>query len=421
MAQTPAGVAPADHGTARPDPRVPTAAREDPALTVRMAQTSAAATGAASAGHSGDRVAPGLNARPDLRVPTVAREDPALTVRMAQTSAAATSAEPRHGDVPGQGGPVAEETLLMPRVKAAGDSLGERPGACLPGWTAGTALLAATAAAGWLLWRAGLLPLPTAGGLLPDPPRDAERGSGLWSGLVLIGAVAALAACGLARGRPGRVWVLTRNGGYRGTVRRTGLLWISPLLRRRRMDVSLRHWRSRPIDAADAYGTPVQITVLLVWRIRETARAAFAVDDCTRLLREEVEAAVARALSRHPLDDFRGDAVTLRDCDRLADELGGMVAAAMHEAGVEVFSVTPVRLDYAPEVAAAMRRARIASLDARQRKAVLDDVLTAVGDTLRGITERGLVELDDYERKSLVRDLTVALLATPAPAARPGG
>ncbi|MBM9436715.1 hypothetical protein JT723_12760 [Streptomyces bryophytorum] len=309
----------------------------------------------------------------------------------------------------------------MPRVKSAGDSPAERPGPCLPGWTAGTALLAAVAAAGWLLWRAGLLPLPPTGGLLPDPPRDAERGSGLWSGLVLIGAVAALAACGLARGRPGRVWVLTRSGGYRGTVRRTGLLWISPLLRRRRMDVSLRHWRSRPIDAADAYGTPVQITVLLVWRIRETARAAFAVDDCTRLLREEVEAAVARALSRHPLDDFRGDAVTLRDSDRLADELGRMVAAAMQEAGVEVFSVTPVRLDYAPEVAAAMRRARIASLDARQRKAVLDDVLTAVGDTLRGITERGLVELDDYERKSLVRDLTVALLATPAPAARPGG
>ncbi|CAG6397945.1 SPFH domain-containing protein [Streptomyces cocklensis] len=328
-------------------------------------------------------------------------------------------------EVPGQAGPAAEQTLLMPRVVPPADPLAERAGPCLPGWTAGTALLAAVAAAGWLLWRAGLLPLPPAGGLLPDPPRDAARGSGLWSGLVVIGAVAALAACGLARGRPGSVWVLTRHGGYRGTVRRTGLLWISPLLRRRRMDVSLRHWRSRPIDAVDAHGTPVQVTVLLVWRIRETARAAFAVDDCTRLLREEVEAAVARAVSRHPADDFggeRGDAVTLRDCDRLRDELGRLVAAAVREAGVEVFSVTPVRLEYAPEVAAVMRRARIATLEARQRRAVLDDVLGAVADTLRGITDRGLVELDDHERKSLVRDLTVALLATPAPAgSRPRG
>ncbi|MFG1808485.1 SPFH domain-containing protein [Streptomyces sp. NPDC049040] len=316
-------------------------------------------------------------------------------------------------------GSAADQTLLMPRVLAPADAVTERPGPCLPGWTAGVALLTAVLAAAWLLWRAALLPLPPLGGLLPDPPGDAARGSGLWSGLVLIGTVAALAGSGLVRGRPGSVWMLTRCGGYRGTVRRTGLLWISPLIRRRRMDVSLRHWRSRPIDAVDAHGTPVQVTVLLVWRIRETARAAFAVDDCTRLLREEVEAAVARAVSRRPADDFRGNAGTLRDCDRLGDDLGRLVSASMREVGVEVFSVTPVRLEYAPDVAAAMRRARIATLEARQRKAVLDDVLTAVADTLRGITERGLVELDDYERKSLVRDLTVALLATPEPAGRP--
>lgn len=321
-----------------------------------------------------------------------------------------TAAAPGLPEQPGQD---TAKTLEMTRVLPEGPT--ERPGPCLPGWTAGTALLAAILAAVWILCRAGLLPVPAVGDLLPAPPADASRGAGLWSGLLVLAAVAAFAARGLARGRAGSVWVLTRHGGYRGTVRRTGLLWISPLLTRRRMDVSLRHWRSRPIDAVDAHGTPLQVTVLLVWRIRETARAAFAVDDCTRLLREEVEAAVARAASRHPADDFSGGTVTLRDCDRLGDDLARLVGGTMREVGVEVFSVTPVRVDYAPDVAPAMRRSRVASLEARQRKAVLDDVLTAVADTLRGITERGLVQLDDYERKSLVRDLTVAMLAAPVP------
>jgi hypothetical protein len=64
-----------------------------------------------------------------------------------------------------------------------------------------------------------------------------------------------------------------------------------------------------------------------------------------------------------------------------------------------------------------MARARIAALDARQRRAALDDVLAVVADTVRGISERGLAQFDDYERKALVRDLTVSLLAQPtAPA-----
>lgn len=288
----------------------------------------------------------------------------------------------------------------------------ERPGPCLPGRLAVGVVLLATAAAGWLLWQADLLPYRLAGReVLPRPPLH-TTGAALWSGLALLGAVAAFAAGGLTRGRPGSVRLLTRHGAYRGTVRRTGLLWISPLLSRRRIDVSLRHWRSRPIEAVDANGTPIQVSVLLVWRVRETAKAAFAVDDHDRFLREQVEAAVARAVSRHPADDFRGESPTLRDCERLGDHLGRLLATELRPVGIEVFSATPVRIDYAPEVAAAMRRSQIAALDAKHRRAVLDDVLSTVADTVRGVTDRGLVQLDDYERKALVRDLTVALCTT---------
>ena len=75
---------------------------------------------------------------------------------------------------------------------------------------------------------------------------------------------------------------------------------------------------------------------------------------------------------------------------------------------MEVFSVQPIRIEYAPEVAAAMQRRRIAALDAQHRDTVLTSVVDSVEDTVTRLTLRGLVELDDYERKALVKDLTVA-------------
>lgn len=319
--------------------------------------------------------------------------------------------------------PAAEPGLpaqARPAPEPGGGVPAERPGACLPGWAAGVALALAGGAALWLLWQGGALPRRPA--RLPLHPPRHVTGAALWAALAPLTAAMAYTLAGLTRGRPGIVLVLVRHGGYRGTVRRTGLLWISPLLRRRRVDVSLRHWRGSPIEAVDADGTPLRVSVLLVWRVRDTARAVFAVDDHRAFLRGQVEAAVARAVSRHPADDFRGGSPTLRDCERLGDHLGRLLATGLRPVGVEVFSATPVRVEYAAEVAPVMRRARISALDAKRRKAVLDDVLAAVAETVRGLSERGIVELDDYERKALVRDLTVALLSSPpTPSPAPAG
>ncbi|MCZ4121803.1 SPFH domain-containing protein [Streptomyces sp. H39-S7] len=313
-------------------------------------------------------------------------------------------------------------TTVLPVIPAATvtvSDLVERPGRCLPGWTAALTAVVAAAAGGWLLWRTGVLPERLAGRtVLPQAPAPRDL-TGLWGAVLLLGALTAFAAGGLTRGRPGNVWVLTRHGAYQGSIRDTGLLWISPLLGRRRMDVSLRHWRSRAIETVDADGTPLHAGVLIVWRVRDTARAAFAIDDHARYLREQVECAVARAVSQLPVDDFRGSGPTLRDSERLGDQLTRLLAADMRPVGVEVFSAQPVRLEYAPEVAGAMRRAQVTALDARHRRAVLDDVLAAVAETVRGLTDRGLVQLDDYERKALVRDLTVAFYTARGPATEP--
>ncbi|MEU3447416.1 SPFH domain-containing protein [Streptomyces thermolilacinus] len=284
----------------------------------------------------------------------------------------------------------------------------EREGVALPGWTGLAAGAVALVACGFAAWWTGALPegLGRTLGLPFRPYRGLPLGT---SALLTAGVLLAMFAFGgLVRGRVGYASVLTLFGDYRGTVRRTGLLWVSPLLLRRRLDVRLRHWRSEPLPAVDANGTALRVVVLVVWRVRDTVRAAFAVADHERYLREQVEAALTRVLSRLPADVFHGGEPTLRDADAVGEAMTRMVAAECAPVGIEVFSAQPTRIEYAPEIAAAMRRRRIAAIDAQHRDAVLGSVVDAVDDMMHRLTERGLVELDDYERKDLVRDLTVA-------------
>lgn len=297
--------------------------------------------------------------------------------------------------------PVAAKARPAVRVDP---ELVERPARVLPGVAgvlAGVCGMAGCVANSW--WAGVLPPLAVHALRLPG---DAGAGLGpvQWAGYAGAGALGLFGFGGLARGRTGRAWVLGLFGRYRGTVRRTGLMWVNPLLLRRRVDVRLRHWRSEPMQAADGNGVALRVVVLVVWRVRDTARAVLGVEDHETYLRECVEAALAQ-VPVEPPGGARGPV------EAAGDALTRLVAADAAPVGLEVFSVRPVRVEYAPEVAAAMHRRRIAALDAQQRAGMLASVVDSVEDTVTRLTVRGLVELDDYERKALVKDLTVAFCA----------
>ncbi|MET9661528.1 SPFH domain-containing protein [Streptomyces sp. NPDC006510] len=307
--------------------------------------------------------------------------------------------------------PVPRGPQVRPSTRPApvGDPrLTERPGPALPGWLALLTGLAGVAAGGTVLWWIGALPATALARFgIGSRPYDGI-GIGAWAALAALVSLVIFALGGLSRGRVGYAWVLTLFGEYRGSVRRTGLMWISPLLLRRRVDVRLRHWRSEPLPAVDANGTALRVVVLVVWRIKDTVRAALGVADHEAYLREQVEAAMARVLSQLPADAFHEDAHTLRNAEAVGDALTRMLKADCEPVGIEVYSAQPTGIEYAPEVAASMQRRRIAAIDAKHRDSVLTSVVDAVDDTVNRLTARGLVELDDYERKSLVKDLTVA-------------
>ncbi|MEV7834419.1 SPFH domain-containing protein [Streptomyces subrutilus] len=355
-----------------------------------------------------------------LRRETAEDDDTQDIPRVAPLRGSAVTEVPLH--LPFRGGPVPSAPAPRPaparpavrrpapgrRVPRGDDRLREHRGPVLPGWIGVVVGGLALAGCSAVLWRAGAVPAPLAAAFGATPrPYEGLRASH-WPPLAFLGVVALLALGGLGRARAGHAWVLTLFGRYRGTVRRTGLTWVSPLLLRRRIDVRLRHWRSEPMPAVDSGGLALQVVVQVVWQVKDTARATLAVADHTAYLAEQVESAMARVLSQLPADAFHEDAPTLRDAEAVGDALTRLLAAETEAVGIEVFSAQPTRIEYAAEVAEAMRRRRVAAIDAKHRDTVLTSVVDAVDDTVHRLTSRGIVELDDYERKALVKDLTVA-------------
>ncbi|MFD9480193.1 SPFH domain-containing protein, partial [Streptomyces nojiriensis] len=326
------------------------------------------------------------------RLPAVPAPAPAPAPASAATAPAARAPRP----APGR------------RVPRGDDRLREHRGPVLPGWVGVAVGGLALAGCAAVLWRAGVVPAAFVAAFGATPRAYHGLRATHWPPLAFLGIVALVSLGGLGRARTGHAWVLTLFGRYRGTVRRTGLTWVSPLLLRRRVDVRLRHWRSDPMPAVDSGGLALQVVVQVVWQVRDTARATLAVEDHTEYLAEQVESAMARVLSQLPADAFHEDAPTLRDAEAVGDALTRMLAAETEAVGIEVFSAQPTRIEYAAEVAEAMRRRRVAAIDAKHRDTVLTSVVDAVDDTVHRLTSRGLVELDDYERKALVKDLTVA-------------
>ncbi|MFE0464352.1 SPFH domain-containing protein [Kitasatospora sp. NPDC058965] len=319
------------------------------------------------------------------------------------------------------------------RPPKADPGLRERAALALPGWVALLALLLALGSIVVVLARVGVVPhlLDSLPDLRTDEARAADGAVVTdWALAAVTGAglVALVALSGLLANSGGDTRVLSRWGRYQGTVRRTGLSWVNPLLRRRRVDVRLRHWRSEPVQVTDRTGTPIVVRLLVVWRIRDTARAVFAVRDHESYLREQIHAVLTRIASTLPCDSNAAPGPALRDGQWFADELSRALAAEALPAGLEVYSAQPLVLEYAPEVADSMRRRKLADLDAGLRTVLVDDAVEAAALAVRRLERATAQELDEAARSALMEQLLVAFVApagvtsaVPAPGARPVG
>ncbi|MFZ5548264.1 MAG: SPFH domain-containing protein [Pseudomonadota bacterium] len=227
----------------------------------------------------------------------------------------------------------------------------------------------------------------------------------------LVAGVAALA--GLYMLQPNTAAILLLFGEYRGTDRSEGLRWANPLLIKRKISLRARNLNAPTLKVNDKRGNPVEISAAVVWRVQDTARAVFEVDDFEVYVKVQAEAALRHLASQYAYDqgeDPDSNETTLRgSIDEVAGALRAELQARFADAGVEVNDAKLTHLAYAPEIAQVMLRRQQAEAIISARKKIVTGAVSMVEAALQGLSEREIVQLDDERKAAMVSNLLVVL------------
>jgi regulator of protease activity HflC (stomatin/prohibitin superfamily) len=237
------------------------------------------------------------------------------------------------------------------------------------------------------------------------------------AGAVLV-AVAALAAPGFFVLQPNASMVLILFGRYVGTEDRDGLWWTNPLTAIWRVQVSrrVRNFQSDRLKVNDAGGSPIVMAAVIVWRVVDTARAIFDVQEFEQFVVVQSETAVRHLATLYPYDNGEDDGPSLRtDTDDVSSALHDELQARLDAAGIEVLEARLTHLSYAQEIAEAMLRRQQATAIVAARRTIVEGAVGLVDMALERISDEGIVELDEERKAAMVSNLMVVLTGDRAP------
>jgi regulator of protease activity HflC (stomatin/prohibitin superfamily) len=204
-------------------------------------------------------------------------------------------------------------------------------------------------------------------------------------------------------------------GSYRGTIREPGLHWVNPFARRRRVSTRIRNIETTMAKVNDADGNPIEIAAVLVWQVRDTAKAIYAVDDAPAFVATQSETAVRHIANSYPYTSHDSGGLSLRDnAEEITERLSAEIADRVRPAGVRVIESRLTRLSYAPEIAQAMLRQQQASAVVGARQRIVEGAVGMVRLALERLDEEGVVELDEERKAAMVSNLLVVLCSEQA-------
>ncbi|MEV7126165.1 SPFH domain-containing protein [Streptomyces sp. NPDC093260] len=233
---------------------------------------------------------------------------------------------------------------------------------------------------------------------------------------VVIGVAALLAMCGLNMVAPGEARVVQLFGRYRGTIREDGLRWVNPLTSREKISTRVRNHETAVLKVNDAYGNPIELAAVVVWKVRDTAQASFEVDNYLEFVSTQTEAAVRHIAIEYPYDAHDEAGLSLRgNAEEITEKLALELHARVEAAGVQIIESRFTHLAYAPEIASAMLQRQQAGAVVAARREIVDGAVGMVETALARIAERDIVELDDERKAAMVSNLMVVLCGDRAP------
>ncbi|MFI7346866.1 SPFH domain-containing protein [Streptomyces sp. NPDC049936] len=258
----------------------------------------------------------------------------------------------------------------------------------------------------------GLVGLLVGAGLIASATAVSSTGgkAGLIIGGIVIAIAAFLAMCGLNMVAPGEARVVQLFGRYRGTIRQDGLRWVNPFTSRTKISTRVRNHETAVLKVNDAYGNPIELAAVVVWRVEDTAQATFEVDDYVEFVSTQTEAAVRHIAIEYPYDAHEEDGLSLRgNAEEITEKLAVELHARVEAAGVQIIESRFTHLAYAPEIASAMLQRQQAGAVVAARRQIVDGAVGMVEAALARISEQDIVELDDERKAAMVSNLMVVL------------
>ncbi|WP_040866054.1 SPFH domain-containing protein [Nocardia exalbida] len=226
---------------------------------------------------------------------------------------------------------------------------------------------------------------------------------------IVVVVVLLLAATGLTVVNPNEAKVVQFFGRYIGSVSEPGFFSVLPLTDRKSISLRVRNFETQKLKVNDADGNPVEIAAVVVYRVVDSFKAAFAVDDYEEYVETQSEAAVRHLATTHPYDAHEADRTSLRDGAEVAEELTVELRDRTEMAGIEVLEARITHLAYAPEIAQAMLVRQQAAQVVAARTRIVEGAVGMVGLALERLAQQGVVELDEERKAAMVSNLLVVL------------
>ncbi|HDJ34576.1 MAG TPA: SPFH domain-containing protein [Bacteroidetes bacterium] len=219
-------------------------------------------------------------------------------------------------------------------------------------------------------------------------------------------------AIGLLVVNPNESAVLVLFGAYKGTVKKNGFFWVNPFFVRKKISLRARNFDSDPIKVNDKIGNPIMIGLVLVWKVEDTYKAAFEVDQYEHFVLVQSEAALRKLAGSYSYDNFEDEEaeITLRaGGEEVNNELENEIRERLEIAGIHVIEARINYIAYASEIASAMLRRQQATAIVAARFKIVEGAVSMVQMALDQLSHKGIIDMDEEKKAAMVSNLMVVL------------
>ena len=221
-----------------------------------------------------------------------------------------------------------------------------------------------------------------------------------------------LLAKGLVIISPNTARVLLLFGEYKGSIKKNGLFWVNPFFARNSLSLRAANFESEKIKVNDKMGNPILISVILVWKVEDTFKASFEVDNYEHFVRVQTDSAVRKLAGSFPYDHFEDERATITlstNFDDVNSALETEISERLGIAGIRVIESRIAYLAYAPEIAHSMLRRQQASAIVAARHKIVEGAVGMVESALNLLSSKEIIELDEEKKAAMVSNLMVVL------------